>query len=101
MTDKWADYVIVKVKYSEGHDHIVEVKICEDNGANLGEEKIIKRQDVINLLKKGKTFITAYAGDKGYRRGAEVHKVVIDGYEYIKTERDNTKADNLGELPEF
>jgi len=34
-------------------------------------------------------------------RGADVGVITIDGEKYIRTERDKTQKDNLGQLPRF
>ncbi len=102
MTGKRADYVITQVSYSEGHKHIDEVKIF----AVGAEEKLISgqlmhREDVISLLDSGKTVITATVKDGKWYEGADVFKEKINEVEYIKTVKDDTEKDNLGELPPF
>jgi hypothetical protein len=100
MTDKWADYVIVGVNYSEEKKHIQNVKIYEDNG-DLTNLQLVARQKVISLLDGGKMIVTAYSGDKGWRKGDNVGIVELSGVKYIRTDGNKTGADNLGNLPTF
>ena len=57
---KWADYVIVGVKYGDGHSRIIKVKRCTDSGRELVNETIERRVDIVDDIKKGYTHVTAY-----------------------------------------
>lgn len=77
MTEKWADYAIVGASYSDDGKHIQKVKIRVDTGDKLINEETVSRQTVVNLLHSGKTIITAYYEDNGWREGAEVRTEVL------------------------
>ena len=100
--DKWADYCISKVRYNSDHNHIDEVETRLDNGETIGSPQPMKRIDVVDLIHKMKKFITIKKNSEGkWIKGEDVRTVIINGIEYIRTDANNTKSDNLGELPEY
>ena len=102
--NKWADYLICKVRYNKEQTHIISVKYrTENNGIISSTDLEFSRQDVIQHIKDGKIFVTMYqkTPDSGWSKGKEVIIIKIDGTEYIKTDRNNTKRDNLENLPEY
>ncbi len=56
MTDKWADYLISKVRYNDKHTHITHVYVHVDNGDTVGEGTSETRQWVVNKIDSGYTF---------------------------------------------
>jgi hypothetical protein len=102
MAEKWADYLISMVQYNVGQTHIVKVLAHTDDGDTVGAGYEEMRARVVQLLKAGYTFVTIYSNDAGkYNRGAEVRIIRIEGFDYIRTDADATKKDNLGSLPRF
>jgi hypothetical protein len=106
--EKWADYFITDVKYDHDHVSIEKVAMRKDLGNKIGEECIKGKEDILNGIAEKKTYITAIRKKnegleerENWKKGAEVKKIEIDGVEYIKTEANKTKEDNLGDLPEF
>jgi hypothetical protein len=98
MTEKWADYAIVGVSYSDGEKHILKVKILEDTGERLTNEQIVTRQNVVSLLDDGNTIITAYQKDGKWQKGDKVGIVEINRVKYIRNKKE---ADNLESLVTF
>ena len=99
---KWADYLISAVHYDSEETHIEKVKEHEDKGETVGGASIVSRKDVVKKLKHGNTYITIYKdSDNKWKKGEDVHVVKIDGEEFIRTDKNQKKEDNLGELPEF
>jgi hypothetical protein len=100
---KWADYAITGVKHAHhGHGAIIEVEARPDSGETLGVPVRFTRLQVVNaILRDGVTFVTAYRNGDKWSKGAEVRVVEIHGEHFLRTDRDRTKADNLGELPEL
>jgi hypothetical protein len=47
------------------------------------------------------TFVTVYSRDGQLTKGEGVGVVTIHNQKYIRTDRNATKADNLGSLPEY
>lgn len=101
---KWADYLISEVRYAETATtkHISSVKVHDDKGDKVGSSTVWTRQDVINAIDSKNTFCTITKTEKGeWKKGAMIEKIQISNEWFIKTERDNTKKDNLENLPEF
>ena len=60
---------------------------------------VVSREDAIRDLSSGQTYVTATEDEGGgYRKRAKLH--VVDGT-YLRTDANQTAADNLGELPEI
>jgi hypothetical protein len=101
MATKWADYIITAVRFNSTNTHIEAVQIRADNGDTVGTVSEATRSQIVNSIESGTTFCTATsAGDK-WHKGAAVKVVVIDNQKFIKTKADNSKADNLDNLPTF
>jgi|SRR6185437_5073715 len=99
MTEKWADFAISAVEYSNNPKHIVRVAMRLDQGETLGNAAEMTRTAVINWIAAGYSVATVYRKDGKWFRGADVQIVVRDGTRYIRTDADRIKADNLGSLP--
>jgi hypothetical protein len=99
--EKWADYLISAVKYNDPKTHIIAVKAYPDLGDKLGTEEHLSRQQVVQGIKSGTTYMTIFKGNNGWQKGQLVEVVVINRQEFIKTIKDNTERDNLDKLPEF
>ncbi len=99
--DKWADYAIVGVKFRDEKRHILEVKVRDDTGEKLSNERRIKREKVVELIESGKTFVTATLKNNKWKNGEDVGIVTIGNIKFIRTDRNNTAEDNLGKLPEY
>jgi hypothetical protein len=99
---KWADYCISAVRYNSTGNHIEKVQVCEDYGKTLGNFEEWLRSNVISSLNNNKTFVTIIMNEGGScSRGVDVHGVNVDGTKYIRTDKDQTTQDNLGNLPRF
>lgn len=62
----------------------------------------MSRHTVIANMHSDITFCTIFKDSSGkWAKGATVITVTIDSQEFIKTRRDNTKRDNLDNLPMF
>ena len=59
------------------------------------------RKDVIQGIQKGDNWYTCLQKDESWSITAEIHVVEVDGEYFIRTDGNNIKSDNLGELPEF
>ena len=59
------------------------------------------RKDVIQGIQKGDNWHTCLQKDESWIINAEIHIVEVDGKYFIRTDRNNIKSDNLGELPDF
>lgn len=99
--EKWADYVIIAVKYDINEAHIVEVQVKEDAGDKLINGGFWSREKFIENIKNGKKFVTAIKANDGLRKGESVDIINVKGTEFIRTDKNQEEKDNLGELPTF
>ncbi|CDX66926.1 Putative uncharacterized protein [Leuconostoc citreum] len=102
--EKWADFLVCEVHHGDDPDVIESVKanlhyynINKISGLKITFSKI----EVIKALNAGYTFETIIRNDKSYSKGSDVNIVKIDDEEYIRTDRNSTKKDNLDNLPEY
>ncbi|MCB2255982.1 DUF3892 domain-containing protein [Pseudomonas chlororaphis] len=98
-----ADFCITKVKYSEDGEHIQWVIVREEIPAQrkIGSERKVERAFVADLIRLGKaSFQTRVwnSSDSTWDTGANIH--LIDN-EFLSTDRNSRKRDNLGNLPTF
>ena len=99
---KWADFGISAVRYSSDEAYIDKVKVHEDKDTEMGAGIEKTRKQVIAGMKLGQTYVTILKGDDGkWRRGQDVHIIEIDGEEFIRTDANKKKSDNLENLPQF
>lgn len=98
---KWADYVITAVRYTPNGSHISDLEVRVDNGETINAGTEWTRQQVIQAIDNRYTFVTAILRDGSWRRGADVHAVTIGRERFLRTDRNQLRADNLGELPEL
>ena len=60
------------------------------------------RKDIIQSIQKGIDWhICLQKDETTWIKKAEIHIVEVDGEYFIRTDGNNIKSDNLGELPEF
>ncbi len=99
---KWADYCISAVRYDSTGNHIEKVQVCEDYGKTLGNFEEWLRNNVILALDNNKTFVTIINNEGGSCSiGTNVHVINVNGTKYIRTDKDKTTHDNLGNIPRF
>jgi len=101
-----AEYWVSHKRMNAEDTRIDEVRamMLTDNGLSLplGYD----REDVIQSLNNNDKWYTCLFkeerdGEKIWTKKAEIHIVEIDGENFIRTDRNKIKSDNLGELPEF
>lgn len=99
----WGDYAITKVKFKEDDVHILAVEVREYKDTKLLTPTRWERSQVVQAISSGKKFTTAtYNTSKKYWEiGEPVHIFPIKGEEFIRTNPDQEKRDNLGSLPAF
>jgi len=94
LKEEQPDYFITRVSYDKEHSHIINVKLLKDMKTNMPE--VWKKDDIIKAIKEGKVFFTYKNGER-----AKVEPFPIDGKVYLRTDKNSTPKDNLGNLPEF
>ncbi|MGX9779183.1 DUF3892 domain-containing protein [Pseudomonas aeruginosa] len=99
-----ADFCITAVRYNKDQSHIEYVQVREEikreGQIKIGAARAVPRAFVADLIRRGNAAFqtrTKTADDK-WKVGADVH--LIDD-EYLTTDRNSIKRDNLGNLPEF
>lgn len=101
-TKQWADYLISAVRYDEDRNHIEKARVHEDNGDTVGAASEWTRSSVVKAIDKGQTFCTILKTSDGkWKKGQDVHIVVLEGKRFIRTDANQVQRDNLGSLPEF
>lgn len=106
MTEKWADYLITGVRYDESSCFIEIVETRKDNGKDIGSPKNSEREIILKNKKSGTSYRTSTQikndkGEKVWQKGASVEIINVDGIEYLRTDKNKTKKDNLEKLPEI
>lgn len=94
-----ADYYIKSVCYGGGSS-IKEVKtsnaLQSEPGTRRTRAEVVKDIDTYN-----KAVYTATKRSGVWYEGSRVNTVTVSGVKYLRTDRNSTARDNLGELPEY
>jgi hypothetical protein len=100
--EKWANYCIKSVHYDNDHSRIDSCEVLEDLGDNFGNSSTQKKSIIVSNLKKNLSYMTIYENSENkYRKGDNVITYVMENEDFIRTDGNKIKKDNLGELPEF
>ena len=95
------DFSVSAVKYDQAEQHIEWLEVREDFPDKVGKVRKVPRAFVADLIRKGcATFqtITRNPTTKKWENGATLHVI---GDEYLSTDPNDIKKDNLGKLPRF
>jgi len=95
------DGVIEAVHYHDGQ--IVSARLFERRGATFSDRIIVPREDLIQRLQKGKTYVTGQRKEylaSTFETGAAVQAVARNGKVFLSTRPDATK-DELEGVPVF
>lgn len=98
---KKMDGVIEAVRYKNGQ--IVMVRAYERRGSSFSDHVLIERKDLLELLKKGKKFVTGSRKEllaSTFESGKPLQVVSRNGKEFIAT-RDGVERDELEQVPVF
>lgn len=91
---------ITRVRYDAGERHILAVEIHAENSPYPTMSRVAVANEILQGTSTFQT-VTLKPGAMHYDLGANVVVVTIDGHSYIKTVRDSTASDNIGNLPRF
>lgn len=96
------DYVVTGKKYSAGDLHIQSIEVREYEPGKLVRARAMTRPEAIELMSKGKKFVTATFNKdkKSWDLGAPLQIIKVET-RFIKTQADKTEKDNLENLPDF
>lgn len=95
------DFSVSAVKYDQEEQHIEWLEVREDFPKRVGDPRKVPRAFVADLIRKGcATFqtITRNPSTGNWQNGATLHVI---GDEYLSTDPNDIKKDNLGKLPRF
>ena len=85
---------------NEEETRIVKVKAMQvTNGLSRARE--YHRKDVVESIDNNKWYTCKPKEGTTWTKQAEIHVLEVDGEKFIRTDRNRTKSDNLGELPDF
>ncbi len=99
---KWADYLISAVRYNKDNTHIIMVKQRIDKGDKISPPDEVSRLTVVTNLKNNYSYMTIYKNNNDkWKMGEEVKIIKVGNSEFITTDPNETKKDNLGKLSEF
>ncbi len=100
---KWADYLISAVRYDTGLSNkiISYFKVHIDKGDSVGESRTWTKNELLDALIKGKTFVTILKDKNGkWMKGEEISIASMNEI-FIRTDFKNTPEDFLDNLPDF
>lgn len=101
-----SEYWVSHKRMDADNTRIVQVRAFIKEKDGLSSPSVYTRQQVIDSIEKNNRWITCiYSGKKDgrdyWKPGREIHVIVIKGTKFIRTDRNETEEDNLGELPDF
>jgi len=99
--NKWAEYLISEVRFSPDHKYITELVQHEEGDDHISEGIIVKKSDVTDALKKGKSYMTIYNSKDNWKIGEKIRVFMVEGEVFIRTDKNKVSRDNLGLLPEI
>lgn len=95
------DFYISAIKMDSTNQHIEFVKVHEDLGDKIGPGTVNSRAFVGELIRKGKAEFKTIIYNKEKKLWFDGAKVEVMADDYITTDPNKTKRDNLGNLPTF
>ncbi len=101
--EKWADYLISAVRYEESLNSkfISHFKVHLDNGNSVGEGSTWTKQEVLEALLKGETFLTIYKMNGGkWKKGGAVTISKVDKI-YLRANSENLSENDRVDVQEF
>ena len=101
--NKWADYLISAVRYEPGSNNriITYFKVHEDIGNSIGESRTWTKDELLDALIQGKTFITVRKDENSnWIRGEEV---ALSSFKeiFVRSDFRNVPGDHLNNVSEF
>ena len=99
--EKWANHLISAIRYSPDHKYITELVQHEDQDDSISEGTIVKKLDVTDAIKKGKSYMTIYNSNDNWKIGEKISVFMVDGEVFLRNDKNKVNRDNLGLLPEI
>ena len=101
--EKWADYLISAVRYEDNMNGkvISYFKIHRDNGDSVGKGSTWTKEEVLNAMQRGETFITISRVNGGkWKKGKNILLANPDVL-FLNPDSQNLIYDNRLTIPEF
>ena len=99
---RWASFAITRARYDVSRTQLGKVGIREVKTGRIGPEIVWPRDNIVELVERGFTFVTASNDGSGRpRREGTVGLVRMDGETYLRVDGESISRDDLGKLPEF
>jgi len=97
-----SNYLISAVCYNAERSKITHLRVHNDLGDKIGPSFVQTRDQVIRSIEGYNIYCTIFQRQDGYwEKGANVNVVQTVYGKYLRTDKNNTPKDNLGNLPEF
>lgn len=97
--DRWADHVVTAKRRGQDPNRIEWLQVHA--GTPYAVARTVGRGALIESIERGETAVTAYKRGGIWQMGARIEVVKVDGEKFLRTDGNQTKADNLGDLPDF
>ena len=94
-------YWVSAVRYSSNGQHIDQVREHASDGTTMAAPITTARANVAAGITAGTRYDTMYLVAGKWTAGAQIGTVTVNGTRYLRTDGDQTAADNLGNLPTF
>ena len=100
--EKWADYLVTKVRFEQDRRHIRHVRVRQEGMHGLEPEREFTRAELVRSIDYGRTFVTAFldAEKSTFQKGGQLRIVDVDGAKYVRVDENKVKKDDLGGIPE-
>lgn len=100
---KWADYLISAVRYDTSSKNriISYFKIHTDTGDSVGESRTWTKDELLDALVHGKSFVTIKKKDNGKWMKVSEVSVTSNKEVFIRTDFRNIPEDFLEDISEF
>lgn len=93
------DYYVSAVDYNSDESHIAKLRVHQVGAdGKLMASVIMTRSQIVELIKKKKTFSTMTRSGSEWKVGAALEIIPV-ATDYLKTKKDSSTRDNLENLP--
>ena len=100
---KWANYLISAVRYEKelSKNIITHCKVHHDYGDTIGEGTTWTKEEVLEALNSGNTFLTIHKSENGkWKKGNRFNIIKVEKI-YLRTDSENIAEDYVMDLTEF
>lgn len=98
------DYVVTKVEYDEDHSYIQKVRRHEydPTDGEVRNDHEITREELMDAVQDGVEHYTAPRDAEGQLRwGGKIEVLEISEHEYVRSDGNPVRQDNLGDIEEW